>query len=84
MSTQIEQELKIINFRIGEIVRYTGYEGDLINNPNKKPIPNKFFKIKTVDMDWGTVNHGNDTIGISNIRRTNFLEKIKWILFWKN
>jgi len=78
----IEQNQKLVEYKIGEIVRYTGYEGDLINNPNEKPTPNKYFKVKKVDMDWGVVDHGKDTVGLAYIRKTNFIEKIIWWLFW--
>jgi len=74
----IEQSLKSQIYKRGEIVRYTGYEGDLINYPNKKPVPNRFFKIKKVDIDWGVVDHGKDTIGVAYIRKTNLIEKIRW------
>lgn len=60
-------------------MRYIGYEGDLINEPSKKPTPNKYFRVKGVDMDWGVVDHGQDTIGLSNIRKTNFIEKL---VYW--
>ena len=74
---------EIAQYRIGEIVRYTRYENDLVNEPNKTPIPNKYFKVKRVDMDWGVVEHEKDTIGLSYITKTNFIERIKWWLFWR-
>ena len=68
-----------IVYEVGGIVRYTWYEKDLINNPDKKPIPNKFFKIKKVDKQWGVVDHGTDTVGVAYIRKTTFVEKIKFM-----
>ena len=79
----IEQSLKTVEYKIGEIVRYTGYEGDLINEPNRKPTPNKYFKVKKVDMDWGVVDYGEDTVGLAYIAKTNFIERIKWWLHWR-
>ena len=72
-----------IEYKIGEIVRYTRYEDDLINEPNRKPTPNKYFKVREVDMDWGVVDYGKDTIGLSYIAKTNFIERIKWWLHWR-
>ena len=80
----VESSQKIVEYKSGEIVRYIGYEGDLINDPQLKPIPDKYFKIKNVDMDFGIVSHGRDTIGVSNIRKTNFIEKIIYWWLWKN
>lgn len=78
----IEQSLKTVEYKIGEIVRYIGYEGDLINEPNQKPTPNKYFKVQKVDMDWGVVDYGKDTIGLAYITKTNFIDRVKWWLFW--
>lgn len=80
---KIEQSRKIIEYKIGDIVRYTGYEGDLINYPDRKPTPNKYFKVKKVNMNWGVVDYGKNTIGISNIHKTNFIEKILYWLLWQ-
>jgi len=80
----VQQSGKTVVYKVGDIVRYTGYEGDLINEPNKIPSPNKFFKVKKVDMDWGVVDHGKDTIGVASIRKTSFIEKVKWFIFWQN
>lgn len=78
----ITEDQKIVEYKKGEIVRYTGYEGDLINNPGKRPTPNKYFKIKEVDVDWGIVDHGSDTVGMAYITKTTFIERVKWFLFW--
>ncbi len=77
-----EQSLKTVEYKIGEIVRYSRYDDDLINEPNKKPTPNKYFKVKKVDMDWGVVDYGEDTIGLAYITKTNFIDKVKYWLFW--
>ena len=78
----IEQGLKIVEYKIGEIVKYTRYENDLINEPNQKPTPSKYFKVKKVDMDWGVVDYGKDTIGLAYITKTNFIDRVKYWLFW--
>lgn len=78
----VEQYIKLVTYKAGEIVRYTGYEGDLINNPKQNPTPNKYFKVLKVDMDWGVVDYGKDTIGLSSIKKATFFEKLKWLLFW--
>jgi hypothetical protein len=80
---EMQQSLKTVEYKIGEIVRYTRYEDDLINEPNVKPSPNKYFKVKKVDMDWGVVDYGKDTIGLAYIAKTNFIERVKWWLFWR-
>ena len=77
-----EGSQKKVKYKIGEIVRYTNYENDLINNPHKKPTPNKYFKIKKVDISWGVVDYGKDTIGLANISKINFIEKIIYWLLW--
>jgi len=79
----LQQSRKQVDYKVGEIVRYTGYENDLINYPLERPRPNKFFKVLKADMDWGVVDYGEDTIGIAYIRKTNFIEKITWWLFWR-
>jgi len=80
-----------IEYKVGEIVRYTRYEDDLINNPNIwkmgeeriRSMPDKYFKIKDVDHERGVVSYGPDTIGIAYITKTNLWEKIMWWLLWK-
>lgn len=74
---------------------YTRYEDDLVNYPYIKPTPNKYFKVTNVDMDWGTVSYNvsikyfsyesnwENTIGIAYVRKTNWIEKIKWFLYWR-
>lgn len=79
---EVQGSKKEVVYEVGDIVRYTEYENDLINEPNKKPVPDKFFKIKKVDMAWGVVDHGRDTIGIAYIRKTTFDEKLEWSKFW--
>jgi hypothetical protein len=39
----IEVSQKTVKYKIGEIVRYTRYENDLVNEPNKKPTPNNLL-----------------------------------------
>ena len=80
---QTPQSLKPLEYKTGEIVRYTGYEDDLINDPYHKPSPAKYFKIKKADTLWGIVDYGQDTIGLAYITKTNFIERIKWWLFWR-
>jgi len=70
----IKQSQKIVEYKIGDVVRYTSYENDLINEPYKKPMPDKYFKVQKVDMDWGVVDYGKDTVGLAYIRKTNFIE----------
>jgi|11_taG_2_1085331.scaffolds.fasta_scaffold79084_2 hypothetical protein len=78
----IEQSLKTVEYKIGEIVKYTRYDDDLINEPNQKPTPDKYFKVQKVDMDYGVVDYGEDTIGLAYITKTNFVDKVKYWLFW--
>ena len=78
----IEQSRKNIEYKKDDIVYYLYYNADLINDPTKKPTPNKLFKVISVDMDWGVVNYGEDTIGIAYIRKATFIERIRYKLFW--
>ena len=92
MEMQIAQANDIKYFKKGEIVKYNRYYDDLINYPHLKPIPDKYFKIKKVDMGWGVVyfdyynsNYNKimeESIGIANISKTSWWEKIIWFLFW--
>lgn len=75
MGENIGQSLKPQTYKVGEIVKYTRYV--------KGESPNKYFKCKNVDLDWGVVDWGKDTIGVAYITKTNFIEKIIWWLFYK-
>ena len=70
------------HYKKGEIVCYTRYDNDLINSPDEIPTPRKYFKVKSYDRDYGTVDHETDSVGISYIRKTTIFEKVKYWIFW--
>ncbi len=83
----LEQAQKIVDYKKGEIVKYKGYEDDLVNHPYLEPTPNKYFRIINADMSWGVVYYRinktkTNSVGIAHIQKTNFMEKILWFLFW--
>jgi len=66
------------DFRVGHIIKYNRWtEGD--------EVP-KIFKCIKYDEDWGVVWYNDrgrkDSIGISSVRRANFIEKFKWLVFY--
>jgi len=70
----IEQNMKPQTYKVGEIVKYTKYI--------KGELPKKYFKCKKVDNDFVVIDYGEDTIGLSYITKTNFIEKIIYKLFF--
>jgi len=75
-----EQGQKITKYKIGEIVRYTFYERDIVNG-GKASLP-KYVKLTKIDEDWGMIYFNGGDGGISRIKKTNFIEKIIWWVFW--
>jgi signal peptidase I len=70
------QSMKPVSYKIGDIIIYHRWrEGD------ETP---KVFKCIKYDEDFGVVwyndNGRKDTIGISSVRKANFIERLKWWL----
>ena len=68
------QSNKPQTYRVCEIVKYKRYV--------KGELPKKYFMCQNVDDDWGVVDYGEDTIGMSYITKTNLIEKLIWWLFY--
>jgi len=75
----------------GEIVKHTRYKDDKINRPLQNPSPKKYFKVIEHDEPWGTVSYRQsnrygdvweNTIGVAYVKKTNFIGKLIWFLFW--
>ena len=73
MNKGLEQQSKIKQYKTGEIVKHKGFGNS----------PKKYFKILSIDEQWGVVDYGPDTIGIAYIDKTNIFEKIIWLLFYR-
>ena len=71
-----------IRYRVGEIVRYIRYHNDLLSTIYDISIPNKYFKIKRIDVEHGIVYCDHRSVKISDIRKTNIIEKVIWWWLW--
>lgn len=65
------QSMKLQTYKVDEIVKYTRYV--------KGELPKKYFKCEKVYPDLGVVSYGDDTIGMTYITKTNFIEKL---VYW--